>query len=333
MTNHAKQLNAYKALQSIPADLQYQDWIRVGMAAKAAGLSFEDFDEWSSWAANYDKRAAISAWRSFKIGRGVTAGTLFYVAAQYGWRRDPMNRTSIPASMCRSTTRSTCQHERQDQDVKWQRIKNSISRVWEQSQKLSSGTAVARYLAKRGISLPPTPSIRYMPKLSYWHDGAKRGSYPSMLCAVTNATNELIAIHRTYLTSEGEKAPVPQSKKLTPVAGSLRGATIKISEPALHQGRVRLGVAEGVETALSASAIFNVPVWSALSATGLISFIPPTNVHDIYIFADNDKNDTGQHAASTLANRLTQSGYVVRVHIPECIGDWNDVLLQARGQS
>ena len=293
--NHSDRLNAYNALQSIPAGLHYHDWIRVGMSAKEAGLSFEDFDDWSSSAENYDKRAAISAWRSFKPGRGVTAGTLFYIAAQYGWRRDPVNRPSIPTSRCGAPNRPTSQHEGQDQDVKWQRVKNSIDRIWREGQRTTPGTPVARYLSRRGVSLPPTSSIRYLPEMAYWHDGAKRGVYPGMVCAVTSASNKLIALHRTYLTSEGEKAPVPQSKKLTPVAGSLRGASIKISEPALHRDRVRLGVAEGVETAISASAIFNVPVWSALSATGLISFIPPTNVHDIYIFADNDKNDTGQH--------------------------------------
>ena len=77
---------AHDALQSIPADLPRDEWVRAGMAAQAAGLDFDAFNDWSAKATNYDARAAADTWRSFKPGKGVGAGTLFKLAAENGWR-------------------------------------------------------------------------------------------------------------------------------------------------------------------------------------------------------------------------------------------------------
>lgn len=75
---------ACDALHAIPADLPRDEWVRVGMAAHDAGIQFDDFDQWSAQAPNYDAKAARSTWRSFKPGKGVGAGTLFAIAKQYG---------------------------------------------------------------------------------------------------------------------------------------------------------------------------------------------------------------------------------------------------------
>ena len=50
---------ALDALQAIPADLPRDAWVRAGMAAQAAGLDFDAFDEWSAQAGNYDPAAAL----------------------------------------------------------------------------------------------------------------------------------------------------------------------------------------------------------------------------------------------------------------------------------
>ncbi len=77
---------AIDALHAIPPDLPRDEWVKVGMAAQAAGLDFDAFNDWSAQAGNYDERAARDTWRSFKPGRGVGAGTLFRVGAEHGWR-------------------------------------------------------------------------------------------------------------------------------------------------------------------------------------------------------------------------------------------------------
>ena len=55
-----------------------------------------------------------------------------------------------------------------------------------------------------------------------------------------------------------------------------------------------LGIAEGVETALAASIMFNVPVWAALNANRLKVWEPAEGVSEVVVFGDNDINSVGQ---------------------------------------
>lgn len=77
---------AIDALRSIPPNLPRDDWVRAGMAAHAAGVDFDAFDQWSAGADSYNAAAARDTWRSFKTGKGLGAGTLFKMAAENGWR-------------------------------------------------------------------------------------------------------------------------------------------------------------------------------------------------------------------------------------------------------
>ncbi len=77
---------ARNALYSIPPDLPRDEWVRAGMAAQAAGLSFDDFDAWSASAPSYNAQACRATWRSFKTGKGVGAGTLFAMESEHGGR-------------------------------------------------------------------------------------------------------------------------------------------------------------------------------------------------------------------------------------------------------
>ncbi|HMN20197.1 MAG TPA: AAA family ATPase [Ottowia sp.] len=75
---------ARAALAAIPADLPRDEWVQAGMAAQAAGLDFDAFNDWSAQAGNYNARDARDTWRSFKPGKGIGAGTLFRMAAEHG---------------------------------------------------------------------------------------------------------------------------------------------------------------------------------------------------------------------------------------------------------
>ncbi len=97
---------ARDALYAIPADLSRDEWVRIGMAAHAAGLGFEDFNDWSSQAGSYNERDARDAWRSFKPDKGVGAGTLFKAAAQNGWRVDAKRSKSPEVTPKRAQERS-----------------------------------------------------------------------------------------------------------------------------------------------------------------------------------------------------------------------------------
>jgi len=224
-------------------------------------------------------------------------------------------------------------HKReQAQRRQWERNAERLNRLWANSLPIDGNTPITRYLSSRGIIAPPSEVLRWA-NLTYWHDGQPIGNYPTMLGAITNPDGGLVSIHRTYLTQGGAKADVPTGKKLMPACGALAGASIMLHPPKPIQDGTKqvlgLGIAEGIETALSAHSLFDVPVWACISAHGIKTFTPPRHIKNIYIFADNDANGVGQEAANHAAERLTRLGHVVRIHTPPRVGtDWNDTLIE-----
>lgn len=79
---------ASSALQSLDPGCEREQWVRIGMAAKAAGLTLEDFSQWSAGASNYaGEKDCKQAWQSFSDGP-VKSGTLYGMAFAAGWQ-DP----------------------------------------------------------------------------------------------------------------------------------------------------------------------------------------------------------------------------------------------------
>jgi len=222
--------------------------------------------------------------------------------------------------------RAKIERER-EQAEQWALNHAKLTKLWAETKPIHPDDAVSQYLINRGLTVPDCGAIRSHEGLDYWHGGQCVGAFPAMLGAITSTSGELVSIHRTYLTADGRKALVPTVKKLYASAGPLMGASIKISAPKRRDdGALCIGISEGIETALAASTLFGVPVWSAVSAHGLANFEPPADVKNIYIFSDNDASYVGQDAAKKLAQRLTHQGHIVRVHTPAIVGDWNDEL-------
>ena len=195
----------------------------------------------------------------------------------------------------------------------------AVKRIWNETEPVCKGDPVWLYLNKRtGIEIAPA-CLRFHPALPYI-DHDQIDYHPALVARVTNYAGEGVGIHRIYLTSEGEKAPVEAAKKL--LAGkALCGSSVKL-------GRVGgdLGIAEGIETALAASMRFSVPVWSAINANLLEQWLPLKDVKHVVIFGDNDESYTGQASSFALARKLKNKGFSVSVRIPETVGtDWADL--------
>lgn len=79
------------ALAWLPnAELDYDSWMRIGMALKGA-LGEEGaalFADWSAQAAKDDPAATGMAWASFKPDR-IGAGSIYHLAMERGWRPEP----------------------------------------------------------------------------------------------------------------------------------------------------------------------------------------------------------------------------------------------------
>lgn len=78
---------ALDALQALDPGAPREQWVRAAMAARAAGLAFEDWHRWSEGAGNYKGEADCrSVWRSISDDGGINAATLFGMARDAGWR-------------------------------------------------------------------------------------------------------------------------------------------------------------------------------------------------------------------------------------------------------
>ena len=182
---------------------------------------------------------------------------------------------------------------------------------------ISSDTPAARYLVQRCGPLDEEnlKDLFYHKQLR--HSDESSDVYPALISILRFADGSRASVMRTYLTLAGEKASVEPVRKVMSCA-SMKGSAVRLG--ALQE---RLGIAEGIETALCASKMFGFPVWAALTANGVESWQPPTGVRSVAVCGDNDANYTGQAAAFALAKRLVHSGLAVDVRIPPVVGfDW-----------
>jgi putative DNA primase/helicase len=202
-----------------------------------------------------------------------------------------------------------------------------LREAYAASKPIEVGDLAHRYLEARGVDELVYPkALRFSPSM---RDG-EGGVRPCMLAMVgVYGEPKFATIHRTFLRPDGKaKAEMDAPRKLMP--GEVPdGACVALCE---YTGGP-LGIAEGIETAMSASALYDIPVWSAINATLMAKWQPPLGCSEVAIFGDHDAKFTGQAAAYGLASRLACKGVEVTVHIPPTVGeDWNDIWMRRRAK-
>ena len=90
----------------------------------------------------------------------------------------------------------------------------------------------------------------------------------------------------------------------------------------------KLAVGEGIENCLSVLQETNIPVWAALSTSGVKALILPPCVREVILCPDAD--EPGEDAAQDAARRFLAEGRKVRIARPLQGMDFNDVLLASR---
>lgn len=191
--------------------------------------------------------------------------------------------------------------------------------MYHYTGEIKPNTPVALYLRNRGISrlLSHLPKdLGFNNRIYYWDkDKQKSIIYPGMIAIYRDTRGRPLTIHRTYVDKNGDKAPVENPKlKMKPPA-DMTGGSIQLFDPHYDSGSSTwtLGVAEGIENALSVVEATSTPCWAASSAWCLENvtvpdfLLPPPDVKSInfYIWADKDiANSQGTRAGIEAAQRL-----------------------------
>lgn len=220
-----------------------------------------------------------------------------------------------PSTPSRQTVPSASCGRAANEDAK--RRQDYALRIWREAQP-ATGTLVETYLRHRGLTGDIPLTLRYGQGLKYERSGL---TLPAQVAAVQAPDRRVIAVHRTFLRLDGRgKAQVEKPKM---ALGSLGNGAVR-----LGHARPALGIAEGIETALSASQIFYIPVWAALSVGRLPSIWLPPDVIEVQVFGDN--GERGREGAEKARQAFNEQGRRVVLRFPPAgFGDWNDFL---RGQ-
>jgi len=221
---------ARAALACIPADLPREQWARVGMAVKAAGLTFEDFDAWSQQGASYRTADARDTWRSIKADGGVTAATLHYIAREHGYSDSMKPRQGLKSAAGALPKREHTQAPAMSPAAVWGRCEPA---TWEHA-----------YIARKGAAGVPLAALRVVPEGDALRI-AGQSVVGWLVVPARGADGELQSL---------QFVPPGAGKKLNLPGASMAGARHIVGEP--QEGRP-LYLVEGIGQA-----------WACWQATG-----------------------------------------------------------------
>lgn len=308
--------DARDAAPFVPMDGCRADWVRALAAGRAAGLTDDELIELSARAPNYGgERAARDTLRSIRAG-AVQAGTWFWIARRNGWKPASAGelRQARPAPVLRAVEPERHRHEG---------LSLYGRRLWASSLALA-GTIGAQYLMARGCVIPPEDGdLRFLP--AHRHP---MGEFvgPALVALVTDVlTGAPIGLHKTWVCEDGTKADTPGPARLLLAGHRKAGGCIRLwPDEAVTHG---LGVAEGVETALSLAHAYQ-PVWALIDAGNLSTLPVLGGIGHLVIAADADP--AGRRAASEAAARWSAAGITSSIVTAAHDGqDLNDTIKEA----
>lgn len=203
------------------------------------------------------------------------------------------------------------EEDEREQSIQWAR------QQWAKAIP-APGTLVQIYLRRRGITLIPPPSLRFLPRCRHSFTDSV---HPAMIAAVQDVNRRVVGIHRTFLTRDGYKADLKPNKMM---AAQTSGCAVRFAPPA-----PTLCIAEGIETALSVMmAIPDAAVWAVLSIGNMARLVLPPLVRELRIYADNDNKDpvAGGKSVAAAVDKHRSDGRAVTVILPPPGMDFNDLL-------
>lgn len=194
--------------------------------------------------------------------------------------------------------------------------------LWRAAHPVLPGTPAGHYLAMRRCVLPPVAGhLRWLP--AHRHPTGHTG--PALVALLSDAVSrEPRSLHFTWLAG-GHKADVHPPRLL--LAGHRKaGAVVRLwPDDSVTNG---LGIAEGIETALSL-AHAHTPAWACVDAGNLAAFPALPGIETLVIACDRDP--AGERAAAECAARWVAAGKAVLV-TQQATNDLNDLAQATAGE-
>lgn len=185
-------------------------------------------------------------------------------------------------------------------------------RLWKASKPIA-GTLAEDYLRARGLSPPFPKALRFNPA-TVLGSGAERKTMPAMIATVENDLG-IVAVQRTFLDPRDVlRKPIPKPKVSLGLLGT---AAIRLA-PATDE----LGLAEGIEDALSATAWFGTPTWALGGVERLALVAIPEKVRRVIVYGDRGR--AAERLLEKAREHLSADGRELITRLPAGHDDWND---------
>lgn len=284
----------------------------IGLRQRLGGTVYDGGTRWVGPGPGHSRRDASLSVRLTCDGRPLVhsfAGDPFLDCAEH---------LGLARGEGRPFDRNAIERERRERAEKSKARENAVLRfcsdVWA-GAKPAIGTPAATYLRSRGLVGSLATDLRFHPAAPLSYSGEH--TRPAMVAVVRSVDGRPKGLHVTALRPDGLGKATGNARRMF---GAVTGAAVQLAP---HSGL--LAVAEGIETALSFTAIHEIPCWAALSTSGLLTFQPPTGLRRLFVAADADDGGAGMGAARRLAERVQRTCEVVISPAPDG-ADWNDAL-------
>jgi putative DNA primase/helicase len=192
--------------------------------------------------------------------------------------------------------------------------------LWDDARPVE-GTPAKQYLQRRSIILSPS-TLRFHRRTPLGR-GKRAVFRPAMLAAV-HERERLVALQRTFLDPDEPRRARDLGNPRRMLGRPGQGAVI------LAPANDTLGLAEGIETALSAIHLLNIPVWATLGNERLPHIAVPDTVTRLILLPDDDQG--GRIGAAKAEEAYAMPGRTIEtLWPPQGFNDWNDAL-RAKGK-
>ncbi|MGE4307378.1 MAG: toprim domain-containing protein [Novosphingobium sp.] len=198
-------------------------------------------------------------------------------------------------------------------------LRRRAQNLWDDALPIA-GTPAQTYLRRRAI--PLTPSVlRYHPRTPLGR-GKLAAFRPAMLAAI-HEHDRLVALQRTFPDTQEPCRARDLANPRRSLAQPGRGAVL------LAPATQVLGLAEGVESALSAMFLLGIPVWATLGSERFPQVAAPETVTRLILLPDSDR--AGRIGAAKGSEVHALPGRTIEtIWPPAPFNDWNDVLRARR---